>query len=54
MADKVFELYPPTKGKKGDWDEESREDEDDARKGEDRGVEYEDVAQPQPSDGPWE
>ena len=32
MADKVFELYPPTKGKKGDWDEESREDEDDARK----------------------
>ena len=32
-------------------DEESREDEDDARDGEDGEVEYEDVAQLQPPDG---
>ena len=46
------EWYPPKKGKKGDGDEESREDEDDAGDGKDCGVEYEDVAQLQPSD--WE
>ena len=51
MDDKVFEWYPPKKGKKGDGDEESREDEDDARDGEDGGVEYEDVAHLQPSEG---
>ena len=54
VDDKVFERYPPKKDKKGDGDEESREeseDEDDARDGEDGGVEYEDVAHLQPSDG---
>ena len=51
VYDKVFERYPPKKGKKGDGDEESREDEDDARDGEDGGVEYGDVAHLQLSDG---
>ena len=46
-----YERYPPKKGKKGDGDEESREDEDDSGDGEDGGMEYEDVAQLQPSDG---
>ena len=40
----MFELYPPKKGKKGDGDEESREDEDDARDCEVGRVQYEDVA----------
>ena len=39
------------KGKKGDGDELSKEDEYDARDGEDGGVEYEHVAYLQPSDG---
>ena len=47
----MFERYPPKKCNKGDGDEESREDEDDARDGEDGGVKYEDVAHLQPSDG---
>ena len=45
--------YSPNlkKDKKGNGDEESREDEDDAGDGVDGGVEYEDVAQLRPSDG---
>ena len=52
------ERYPPIRGKKGGGDEESREDEYKARKSdttdrdsEDGGVEYEDVAHLQSSDG---
>ena len=47
----MFELYPPKRGKKGGGDEESREDEYDAWDSEDCGVEHEDVAHLQPSDG---
>ena len=36
----MFELYPPKKGKKGDRDKKSMEDEDDTRDGEDGWVEY--------------
>ena len=39
------------KGKRGGGDEESREDEYDTQDGEDGGVEYEDVAHFQASDG---
>ena len=65
MDDKVFEdyvlrkitawheRYPPKKGKKGDGDKQSREDEDNAGEGGDGGVEYEDDAQLQPSDGEY-
>ena len=47
-----FERYSPKKGKKGHWDEESREGEHDAWNGKDCWVEYEDVTQLQTSD--WE
>ena len=47
-----YEQYPPIKGKEGDGDKESREDEDDAGDCVDCGaVEYEDVAQLQFSEG---
>ena len=49
--DNKVERYPPKKGKKGDGDKESREDKDNVLDGEDGGVEYEDVAHLQLSDG---
>ena len=41
-----YERYSPKKGRKGDGDEASREDEDDAGDGEEGGVEYEDQCCP--------
>ena len=47
-----YKLYPSKMGTKGNGDEVSRKDKDDAGDGKACGVEYEDVAQLQPSD--WE